>query len=87
MENLEFKSVKTELKNWLEGLNSRPELTEEKKKSVNLKIDQKRWFNFMISRKKKRRMTRASRNCGTLLIHLHVHNEMPEGKTVGKKIH
>ena len=28
MENLEFKSVKTELKNWLEGLNSRPELTE-----------------------------------------------------------
>ena len=29
-------------------------------------------------------MTRASRNCGALFIHLHVHNEMPEGKTVGK---
>ena len=48
MENLELKSVITELKNWLEGVNSRSELTEEKKKSVNLKMDQKRWFNFKI---------------------------------------
>ena len=36
MENLELKSVKTELKNWLEGLNSRPELTEEKTKISEL---------------------------------------------------
>ena len=63
IEIMELKSTITETKNSLEGLDNK--ISRQKKELMNLKIGQLRLFFNLRSRKKKRKMNRASETSWT----------------------